>query len=599
MSEPAPSGAHLLRDRVVASGTRIALRSKVGGVWEGMTWNEVDRAAREIAQGLMGLGIQKGDRVAILCETRAEWVLAEFGAACAGAAVVPIYPTSTAEQCAYLLEDAGVKVAFVENPAQMSKIPGAAGAPRVVCIEPGAAARDRAGALSLSDLRSQGRDRLRQDALALDQRIDELSPDEMWSIVYTSGTTGVPKGVVLTHRNLCSECAAVSSLLPIDENDEQLIFLPLAHIFGRLLSWITVERGMTLTFAEGVQQIAANLRETRPTFMGAVPRVYEKVYGKIRSGAAQAGGAKKAIFDFALRAGLAASRLRQRGESLPPGLAIRLAVADRLVFAKIRAAFGGRIKFFISGGAPLSRDIAEFFHAAGVLILEGWGLTETTAATCVNRPGGFRFGTVGSAVPGIEIRIAQDGEILVRGAAVMREYYKKPEATAEALDAEGWFHTGDVGVIEDAFLRITDRKKDLIVTSVGKNVAPQALENALKAQTPLISQVMVYGDRRPYLVALITLSEEAVVPWARDRGVSFSATADLARSEPVRAAVQAAVDAVNGRNAAFEHVRRFHIVERDFTQEAGELTPTLKVKRKVAEKTFAAELARLYEGHTT
>jgi len=451
---------------------------------------------------------------------------------------------------------------------------------------------------SLEALRETGRARMRQDGLALDNRIDALGPDDLWSIVYTSGTTGPPKGVVLTHGSLCSECAAVSSLLQIDESDDQLIFLPLAHIFGRLLEWITVERGMTLTFAEGIQQLAANLREARPTFMGAVPRVYEKVYGKIRAGAEQAGGLKKAIFDFALRAGLSASRLRQRGEPVPLGLALKLAVADRLVFSKIRAAFGGRIKFFISGGAPLSRDIAEFFHAAGVLILEGWGLTETTAATCVNRPDRFRFGTVGPAVPGIELKIAADGEILVRGRPVMREYHHKPEATAEALDAEGWFHTGDIGVIEDGFLRITDRKKDLIVTSVGKNVAPQILENALKAACPLVSQVMVHGDQRPYLVALVTLNEEAAAPWARARGVAFEQPADLARNDKVRAAIQAAVDVLNGRLAPYENIRRFHLMERDFSQEAGELTPTLKVKRKFATEKYSAELARMYEGHT-
>jgi len=612
LTDPLPSGAHLFRERVVASGPRVALRHKVGAQWQALTWNECDRAAREIGAGLLGLGVRKGDRVVILAETRVEWVLCELGTVMIGAVCVPIYPTSTAEQCAYIVADAGAKVAIAQDPGQVEKLLAAQhrdqfGSLRVVYLDAAAErapmrmedvvpadARERVQ--SLLDLREQGRARMRADGLALDQATDALGPDDVWSIVYTSGTTGPPKGVVLTHANLCVECAALGSLLPIDQDDEQLIFLPLAHIFGRVLAWMNVQRGMTLTFAEGITELAANLREVGPTFMGAVPRVYEKVYNKVQAGAAQAGGAKKAIFDFAMASGRRASALRQKGESIPPLLALKLAIADRLVFRKLRAAFGGRIRFFISGGAPLAREIAEFFHAAGILICEGWGLTETTAATCVNRPDRFRFGTVGPAVPEIELSIAADGEILVRGKPVMREYYKRPEATAEAIDGQGWFHTGDIGVIEDGFLRITDRKKDLIVTSVGKNIAPQNIENALKASCPLISQVMVHGDQRPYVVALVTLAEDAVVPWAKQRGIAFADPSDLANDAEVRAAVQAAVDQLNTRLANYESIKRFHVAARDFTQESGELTPTLKVKRKFTTQKFAAELAAMYDG---
>jgi long-chain acyl-CoA synthetase len=385
--------------------------------------------------------------------------------------------------------------------------------------------------------------------------------------------------VVLTHKNIVWECDSMKEVLPVDENDEQLLFLPMAHIFAKILEWVTIAKGSRVAFAESINKIKDNLGEVKPTFMCAVPRVLEKVYLGILGNRNASPPTKQKIFDWAFAVGKEVSKYRQRHEPIPIGLSIKNTLATKLVFGKIQTVLGGRIRFLVSGGAPLSKEIAEFFHAAGVLILEGWGLTETTAGTCVNRPEKYSFGTVGPAVPGIELKIADDGEILVRGGSVMKEYYGKPEATREAIDADGWFHTGDIGVINDGVLKITDRKKDIIVNAGGKNIAPQNLENALKA-TPFISQVMVHGDKRPYLVALITLNEENVTKWARDNDVSFNKFAELSANDGVRGLVQKYVDELNAREPSYSSIKKFAILPHDFTQETGELTPTLKVKRK-------------------
>jgi long-chain acyl-CoA synthetase len=389
------------------------------------------------------------------------------------------------------------------------------------------------------------------------------------------------------------ECQAMEGGLPVDENDEQLLFLPLAHIFAKLLEWITVSRGSRVAFAEGIPQLKANLSEVRPTYMCAVPRVLEKVYLGILGNRNAAPPARQRIFDWAFSVGREVSRHELRHEPLPALIKLKRAIAHKLVFHKIHAVLGGRIRFLISGGAPLSKEIAEFFHAAGILILEGWGLTETTAGTCVNRPEKYAFGTVGQAVPGVELKIAPDGEILVRGGSVMKEYWGKPEATREAIDAEGYFHTGDIGVIEEGMLKITDRKKDIIVNAGGKNIAPQNLENALKA-TPYISQVMVHGDKRPYLVALVTLNEENILKWAEASGVGRRRVPELAEDERVRSLIQGYIDALNAKEPSYSSIKKFVILPADFSQESGELTPTLKVKRKFTSEKFKHILDGFY-----
>jgi long-chain acyl-CoA synthetase len=598
----------LFTQRVKRSGPKPVLRWKEGGVWHTGTWNDWDRASREIAAGLASLGVGMGDRVGLLANTRPEWMYADVGVLMAGGVTVPIYQSNLPHECEYILNDSGAKVCFVENPAQADKLLSErkklGGVVKVVYFDPVArldkpdrAGRtevklsDLAGAgdwlLSLAELRRAGQVWLADEArrAELERRVAEITPTHTFTIVYTSGTTGPPKGVVLTHRNIVWECQAMEPVLPLSEDDEQLLFLPLAHIFAKLLEWLTVSKGARIAFAEGIPQIKANLAEVRPTFMCAVPRVLEKVYLGILGNRAAAPPARQKIFDWAVGVGRQVSRHQQRHEPIPLALSVKRAIAHRLVFAKIQALLGGRMRFLVSGGAPLSREIAEFFHAVGVLILEGWGLTETTAGTCVNRIERYAFGSVGPAVEGIEVKIAADGEILVRGGAVMKEYYGKPEATAEVLDADGWFHTGDIGVLEEGLLRITDRKKDIIVNAGGKNIAPQNLENRLKT-TPYISQVMVHGDKRPYLVALVTLNEENIVKWAAAEGLGVSSGAELARHPRVKELIQKAVDELNVHEPSYASIKKFAILPQDFSQDTGELTPTLKVKRKFTTEKF-------------
>jgi long-chain acyl-CoA synthetase len=598
----------LFVQRVKASGPRTVLRWKEGGVWRESTWNDWDRASREIAAGLRALGVGTGDRVCLLANTRPEWVQADVGILMAGGITVPIYQSNVPHECEYIINDSGAKAILVEDPAQLEKLyphkdkleslakvvyidavsklakPDAKGRTQLTLRDVTGNGSDSDWLMSLADLRAAGRRWLGEHAGELEKGWADIKPENPFTIVYTSGTTGPPKGVVLTHKNIVWECAAMHNVIPVDETDEQLLFLPLAHIFAKMLEWLTVTKGSRIAFAESVAQVKANLSEVRPTFMCAVPRVLEKMYIGILGNRNASPPLKQKIFDWAFSVGKEVARLKEKRQPIPLTLALRNALATRLVFGKIQAVLGGRIRFLVSGGAPLSKEIAQFFAAAGVLVMEGWGLTETTAGTCVNTPNRYAFGTVGAPVPGIEVKIAADGEILVRGGSVMTEYYNRPDATAEVIDAEGWFHTGDIGTIEDGLLRITDRKKDIIVNAGGKNIAPQNLEGALKS-TPYISQVMVHGDKRPYLVALVTLNEENVVKWARDHGVQFSTPAELAKNEQVRKLVKQYIDELNAREPSYSSIKKFEILPQDFSQETGELTPTLKVKRKfTAEK---------------
>jgi long-chain acyl-CoA synthetase len=612
----AQNAVALFNDRVKASAQKPVLRWKEAGVWLSSTWADWDRASREIGAGLLALGLGAGERSCILANTRPEWLYCDLGILMAGGVTVPIYQSNLAGECEYIINDSGAKVVFVENPQQLDKLmQERAKLDRVLKIvyfdatvkleKPDAKGRtqltnddvlpaaDKERVMSLEALRAEGQKWLGAHAGELEKRWEKIEPGDSFTFVYTSGTTGPPKGVVLTHKNIVWECDAMREILPVDENDEQLLFLPMAHIFAKILEWTTICKGSRIAFAESINKIKDNLGEVKPTFMCAVPRVLEKVYIGILGNRNAAPPARQKIFDWAFRVGKQISGFKQRHEPIPLGLSIQNALATKLVFGKIQAVLGGRIRFLVSGGAPLSKDIAEFFHAAGILILEGWGLTETTAGTCVNRPEKYAFGSVGPAVPGIELKIADDGEILVRGGSVMKEYYGKPEATREAIDAEGWFHTGDIGVIENGVLRITDRKKDIIVNAGGKNIAPQNLENALKA-TPYISQVMVHGDKRPYLVALITLNEENVSKWARDNSVGGASMVELAREGKVRGLIQQFVDELNAKEPGYSSIKKFAILPHDFSQETGELTPTLKVKRKFTSEKYKDILDAFY-----
>ena len=473
-----------------------------------VTYRQVGDAAREIGLGLMALGLSRGDRVAILATTRLEWCLADIGSILGGYVTVPIYPSNLPDQVEYILAHSRARAVFVEDESQYNKVAGVRSRlPHLsIVVMMTGGVEGKGGAATLSALRERGKAHASGNPGALEARAEEILPTDDLTIIYTSGTTGPPKGVVTRHSNYAFNVTSALEAVNVPPGSMFLQFLPLAHSLGRLEHFLTFDAMAVSSFARSLQTVAEDLAAVRPEIMLSVPRLYEKFYARVLAKVEEDGGLSKAIFEWALGVGREASRCRQGGGEPRGVLAIRNKIADRLVFRKIRERMGGRLRFFISGGAPLSREIAEFLHAIGVLILEGYGLTETSTVATVNRLERYKFGTVGKALPGTEIRIAEDGEILVRGPHIVREYFNDPAATREAIEPDGWFHTGDIGVLDgEGFLRITDRKKDIIVTSGGKNIAPQNLENLLKNDR-YVSQAFVYGDRKKYLVALLTLA---------------------------------------------------------------------------------------------
>jgi long-chain acyl-CoA synthetase len=615
---PFPSANLVWADRVAKSADRLAFRYPSGGKWLDLTWKQADTQVREIAAGLISLGIRSQDRVGLLAQTRLEWMLADLGTLLAGAAVVPIYASSTAEQSVYVLRDSGARAVFVEDAAQLEKLlpqlltgadlhlihidgdaklekPDARGRTQVALADvlrgvPREASRR---VLSWQALQQAGRTWLDSgnNAAELERRRTAPGPGDTFTIIYTSGTTGNPKGVVLTHENLVSGCASACRGLTLNEGDLHYLWLTLAHVLAREIAWASLFTGVPIVFSEGLPKIKDNLVQIRPTFMAGVPRIYEKFYAGVQAGMNQGSGVKKSLVNWARGVGQRHSAEVRAGRTPGGWLAFQHRLADKLVFSKLRAKLGlDRCRFLISGGAPLSAEIAEFFHSTGILILEGYGLTETTAAAFLNRLDQYRFGTVGPALDVVEAKIADDGEILMRGPSVFKRYHNNAGATAQAIDAEGWLHSGDIGHLEDGFLRITDRKKDLIVLAGGKKVAPQMLENALKARCPLVSQVLVYGDRKPYCVALVTLAEETVKKYGEGDAAKAADNAEL------NAAIKQAVDAVNATVANFETIKNFRILSEDFTEQNGQLTPSLKVKRKIATDRHRPAIEGLYSG---
>ncbi|MDA8121110.1 MAG: long-chain fatty acid--CoA ligase [Deltaproteobacteria bacterium] len=567
------------------------------GKWEPMTYREVGEAAREMAGGLMSLGLARGEKVAILCSTRVEWSLSDIASILGGFVTVPIYPSNLPDQVEYILSHSRARVVFVEDETQWNKVAGSRGRlPEldVVILLTGDSV-GKAGTIGLSDLRSKGAAYSAAHPGAIAERTGEIRPEDDLTIIYTSGTTGPPKGAVIRHSNIAFDVTSTLSVVRVPRGDVMLQFLPLAHVLGRFEHFLSFDAMAVSAFARGIQTVAEDLPAVRPHMMVSVPRLYEKFYAAVLAKVNQDGGLKKRIFMWALSVGREVSARKQRRKPVGGLLAAKFSLAERLVFGKIRGRLGGRLRFFVSGGAPLAREIAEFFHAMGILILEGYGLTETPSVTSCNQVGNFKFGTVGPPIPGVEVRIAQDGEILIRGPHVFKEYYSDPAATKEAIDPEGWFHSGDIGAIdEEGFLRITDRKKDIIVTSGGKNVAPQNIENLLKTDK-MVSQAFVYGDRRKYLTAILTLSPEEIVKWAQENGIAERDPALLAGSPRVEEMMRARVDEINRSLAPFEQVKKFVLLGTDFSQETGELTPTLKVKRKVVIRKYGALLDALYE----
>jgi long-chain acyl-CoA synthetase len=535
--------------------------------WREVSWEEAAQTVDELANGLLARGVRKGDAFGILGRTRLEWTLFDFALALVGGVTAPVYPNSSPRETAYVLEHSEAVGALVEDEGQRTKVQSI-GLAHVLTYD------------ELIDLRADGVAYARENPDALDQASAAIGEDDLYTYIYTSGTTGPPKGCMILHRNYYEMTACIERIegLALDR-DVMLLYLPLAHNFGRLMSLWGPYSGFTIAFCPDPYAVAEALPQVRPTMLPSVPRVYEKAHTAITSALDEASGPKRRLAQWALGVGGRVSALRQAGEPVPAGLMMRHRLADRLVYAKVKKRFGGRLRIGISGGAPLAKEIAEFFHALDILILEGWGLTECTTAATVNRPLGYRFGTVGPAMPGFEVKTDGDGELLIRSDTVFAGYYKDEAATQEAMAGEGWLRSGDVGQIDaDGFVTITDRKKDIVVTAGGKNLAPQNIENALKTSR-YISQALVVGDRRPYVTALITLD---------DLPINDGDAID------VQALVQAEVDRVNGGLSRFEQIKRFAILPRDFSPEHGEVTPTLKLKRRVCEEHFAVEIERLY-----
>ncbi|PSL06918.1 long-chain acyl-CoA synthetase [Haloactinopolyspora alba] len=589
----------MFADRVDATPDREAYRYPDGSAWSSLTWAQTKDRVWALGAGLLALGIEHEQRVAIASSTRIEWILADLAINSIGAATTTIYPSTTPEDVSYILGDSETRVVFAENAEQAQKIidhRSEVGALTKVVVFDDATGVDQDDdfVLTFAGLEQMGRDLLAERPSAVDDALEVVGPETLATLIYTSGTTGRPKGVRLVNDNWVYEGAAVDAFGILSIDDLQYLWLPLSHSFGKTLEAIQLRIGFATAVDGNLDHIVENLGVVKPTFMAGAPRIFEKVRAKVITGVEAEGGLKKKIFDWAFGVGARVSRMRQAGREPGGLLAVQYTLADRLVFAKIKERMGGRIRFFVSGAAALSRDVAEWFHAAGMLILEGYGLTETSAAVFVNLPHDCRFGTVGPPAPGTEAKIADDGEILVRGPAVMRGYHQRPDLTAEVLDDDGWFYTGDLGELVDGYLRVTDRKKDLIKTSGGKYVAPQKIEIIFKAVSPYTSQIVVHGDGRNYCTALITLDPEAISEWAEQHSMGHLSYEELTRSEAVHELIQGAVDQLNQRLERWETVKDFEILSHDLTVESGDLTPSLKVKRKAVEKKYMNVLDSMY-----
>src|SRR3954462_6095884 len=590
------SVAQLFRQRAGTDAQRTAARRKISCRWQDMSWSQLASEGDEAAWGLIAIGAKRGDMVSILAGTRVEWTVADLGIALAGAIAMPIYQSNTPEECQFILENAGVTLLFAEDQKQLAKIQKERGRlpklRQVVLID---GEGDGEWVLSLEQLKARGREHKGRVPGDLEQRLQAQRRDELATILYTSGTTGVPKGVMITNDNMLFASEVVVGTGLLTREDSHLLFLPFAHSFAQIIKAAWLGGGLTLVFAESVDKRVDNAGETAPTILSAVPRVYEKAYNSVVAGGMANPGLQGALFRMAMREFELYAKAKQKGE---PYSSLAFTIARKLVFPKVKEKlskrFGGRIDRFVSGGAPLARKIAYFFDLLGFHILEGYGLTETIAVTSVNLPGQNKLGTVGRPLPGVEVKIAEDGEILERGRNIMRGYLGLADATAEGIDKDGYFHTGDIGDLDaDGYLRITDRKKDLIKTSGGKYIAPQAIEGALKNSSELVSQVVVIGDRRKYVSVLLTVVE------AEAKKLTGAASyAEATKHPAVRQKIQEAVDRLNATLPSYETIKRFTVLDREFAQETGELTPTLKVKRKAWTQKYKKEIDAMYDGES-
>lgn len=590
----------VFRARVKRYGDKVALRAKRDGKWINISWNEFERWVDNLALGLLEIGFKEGEALGIICNNRPEWAYFDLAAMCAGGFLVPVYQTLLAQDVAYILNHCDARFVVVENEAQLKKILQVrADLPkleRAILID-GNAESDTF-VLTINQLAELGKSKRIDGLSEIKRRESKITPDSIATIIYTSGTTGLPKGAILTHSNILFSIQATEKVISADENDSTVSYLPLAHAFERVGGhFMGIYAGIVTSYAESFDKLAENIQEVKPTILLCVPRVLEKVYARLTAAIESSSPLKKSLVRWAMKTGREALPYRMKGKKLPASLNFRYKLAKKLVYDKFAKAFGGRIRFLVSAGAPLSKGIAEFFGCLGFTVIEGYGMTETSAPATLNLPNSFKFGTVGKPLPGVEIKIAEDGEVLIKAGNVFRGYFKNPEATKEAL-VDGWMHTGDIGYFdEDGFLVISDRKKDLIITAGGKNIAPQKIENMLKAE-PYIAQAVVIGDRRPYLVALIVVDEVKARELLAQKYIDVKDYRELISHPIILETVQKAVDNVNSRLARFEQIKYFKILDHEMTIESGELTPTMKVKRNVVEKRYKELIDSMYEGKT-
>jgi long-chain acyl-CoA synthetase len=571
-----------------------AVQAKSGGRYQPISHRVIVERVRLVALGLEALGVKPGDRVAILSENRPEWLIADWACLTSGVADVPIYPTVPAEQVGYILRDSSAVVIFVSNAELAAKVASERASIPALRQVVGFGGTWPGVDMTLEALEARGRSADTDEARArYGARARAVKPDDLATIIYTSGTTGEPKGAMLTHDNIYSNVAAAREILPVVEGDVTLSFLPLSHIFQRMVDYLLQAVGVSIAYAESMDTVLANFGEVRPTFVVSVPRVYEKIYARVLENALAGGAIKKRIFFWAREVGDRWADEKLAGREPGGWLGLRYAIAQRLVFSKLKARVGGKLRYFVSGGAPLAPEINKFFYSAGLVILEGYGLTETSPVITVNTPDHLRIGTVGMPIMGVEVAIAQDGEILTRGPHVMRGYFNKPDATRDAIDEEGWFHTGDIGVLEDGYLRITDRKKDIIVTAGGKNVAPQPIENQIKTNK-YVSQAVMIGDKRKFVIVLVVPNFEQLEKWAKLKNLLWTDRKQLLALPLVRAKMDKEALSKLAGLGSYEKPKKVVLLEKDFTVEGGELTPTLKVKRRVIDQRYKSLIDSAY-----
>lgn len=588
------------RDRVHATpdGTAYLYPAEDGQPWTTITWKQTGDLVEKLAAGLLALGLESEQRVGIAAATRVEWIFADLAVMCAAGATTTVYPSSMAEDVAYILSDSECRVVFAEDAEQVAKIRAHKSElphlEKVVVFDTSGGVTDGDWVISLDELSALGEKHLAEHPEAITHAIDAIEPDHLATLIYTSGTTGRPKGVRLRHSSWTFEGAAIQAQGILDETDVQFLWLPMAHSFGKVLLSSQLACGFATAVDGRVDRIIDNLAVVKPTFMGAAPRIFEKAHARIVTMQAAEGGAKEKIFKQAFHVGLRVGELQRQGKSVPLPLKAQHALFDKLVFSKVRERFGGRVRFFISGSAALNREIAEWFNAAGILILEGYGMTENAAGAAVNHPQDYKMGTVGPAIPGSEVRIGENDEVQLRGPHVMQGYHNLPDETAKAFTDDGWLRTGDKGALDsEGFLTITGRIKELFKTSGGKYIAPPAIEAKFKAVCPYASQFMVFGNERNYCVALVTLDPDAIVDWAKENGVSAD-YAEAVADPKTREMVSGYVDTLNSQLNRWETIKKFELLDHDLTVESGELTPSMKVKRNVVEDNYSSVIDQMY-----